>query len=75
MGYVGLSRGRLSNRMYLVDGAEQRADREVHATPNQPEGSDVVAAVREALATSRAKKLAAGRADQLESDLGIDVGP
>ena len=75
MGYVGLSCGRLSNRMYLVDGAEQRADREVHATPNQPEGSDVLAAAREALATSRAKKLATSRADQLESDLGIDIGP
>jgi len=75
MGYVGLSRGRLSNRMYLVDGAEQRADREVHATPSQPEGADVVSGVREALTTSRAKELATSRADQLDADLGIDIGP
>jgi len=72
MGYVGLSRGRLSNRMYLVDGAEQRADREVHAS--QPEEADVVSGVRDALSTSRAKELATSRADQLDADLGIDIG-
>ena len=71
MGYVGLSRGRVSNRMYFVDGTEQGAHREAH----EPEKSDVVSAVREALATSHAKELATSRAAEMEPDFELDIGP
>jgi hypothetical protein len=61
--------------MYLVDGTEQRADREAHAEAHEPEKTDVVTADREALATSHAKELATSRATGVESDFEIDIGP
>jgi len=68
MGYVGLSRGRETNRMYLVSG--EPADwLEHHGRPG--EKADPFDVVVESLRHSAAKELAI---DRVESDLDIDDG-
>ncbi len=57
-----------------VDGTEQRADPEAHANAHEPEKTDVVSAVREALASSQAKELATSRADGAHTGFEIDIG-
>ncbi len=60
-GYVGLSRGRERNDLHLVDpvGDNDLAHEGCHAPRNrQPEVEDAMAAVRVALARSRAQELA-----------------
>ena len=74
MGYVALSRGRHSNRMYLVDSADHVADLEAHSNASEPNDWDPIAAVRESLATSHAKELATSRTDGVEAGLEIDIG-
>jgi conjugative relaxase-like TrwC/TraI family protein len=54
MGYVGMSRGRAANHLYVVGGPEP--DPDLHHAPPAPEPPDVL--VFRALATSRAKTLA-----------------
>ena len=74
MGYVALSRGRISNRMYLVDNAERLADLEAHAPSHEPDRPDVAGLVRDALATSHAKDLATNRAAEMDADFDLDIG-
>ena len=60
-GYVGLSRGRQRNDLHIVDstGDDDPAHESCHAPqPCQPEVEDALAAVRVAVARSRAQELA-----------------
>lgn len=77
MGYVALSRGRDSNRMYLVDNSERSVDFEAHTKEPGRDDRSAVDLVRDALTTSRAKDLATSRArePELDTDYGIDIGP
>ena len=71
MGYVGLSRGRDSNRMYLVD--DQPADElEHHSRPG--ERPDPLDLVTDSLRRSAAKELAIDHSEPDEIDDGTDVG-
>ncbi|MEI2699056.1 MAG: MobF family relaxase [Microthrixaceae bacterium] len=71
MGYVGLSRGRHSNRMYLVD--DEPADElEHHSRPGErPDPFDLVT---DALRRSAAKEPAIDQSTPDEIDDGADVG-
>ncbi len=80
-GYVGLSRGRQSNRIYLLDTDHVDAEIERHGRPD--ETTDPSDAVLDALRTSTAKELAIDQAaiqdiatvpEELEIDDGIDIG-
>ena len=71
MGYVGLSRGRDSNRMYLVD--DEAADElEHHSRPGErPDPFDLVT---DSLRRSAAKELAIDHSGPDEIDDGADIG-
>lgn len=71
MGYVGLSRGRDSNRMYLVD--DEAADElEHHSRPGEkPDRLDLVT---DSLRRSAAKELAIDHSEPADIDDGPDIG-
>ena len=71
MGYVGLRRGRDSNRMYLVDD-EQADELEPHGRPG--EGLDTFELVTDSLRRSAAKDLAIDHSGAPEVDDGADIG-
>ena len=71
MGYVGLSRGRDSNRMYLVD--DEPADElEHHSRPG--ERSDPFELVTDSLRRSAANELAIDQPRAPQVDDGADIG-
>lgn len=70
-GYVGLSRGRRSNRIYVVGTENGEAELEGHGRSGRThDPSDVVL---DALRTSHAKELAVDQQAQPARDTGIDV--
>ena len=71
MGYVGLSRGRDSNRMYLVD--DKAAD-ELERHSRLGERPDSLELVTDSLRRSAAKELAIDQSELEEIDDGADVG-
>jgi hypothetical protein len=71
MGYVGLSRGRDSNRMYLVD--DEPADELEHHS-RTGEGPDPLGLVTDSLRRSAAKELAIDHSEPDEIDDGADIG-
>ncbi|CAN5398901.1 MobF family relaxase [soil metagenome] len=72
MGYVGLSRGKQSNRMYLV-ASEASDELERHSRP--AEKSDPLDLIVNSLRRTAAKELAIDQArSPLEIDDGIDIG-
>lgn len=71
MGYVGLSRGRDSNRMYLVD--DEAVDELEHHS-RTGERPDPLALVTESLRRSAAKELAIDHSEPDEIDDGADIG-
>jgi len=72
MGYVGLSRGRESNRMYVV--STEPAD-ELERHGRHEEGADAYDLVVDSLHKSAAKELAIDRADpDIGADDDLDVG-
>ena len=75
-GYVGLSRGRQSNRIYVLDTGHDDSDIELerHGWPSRRK--DPAVAVLEALHTSHAKELAADPARTTAANLddGADIG-
>ncbi len=73
-GYVGLSRGRESNRIYVLDTRHDDIEVERHGRPSRLK--DPAVAVLDALHTSQAKELAVDQiVPSAEIDSGIDIGP
>lgn len=71
MGYVGLSRGKLSNRLYAVTAEATDADLDTHRRPGDDVERDPLRLVVDAMSTSAAKDLAVAEMDDV--DLGIDL--
>ena len=72
MGYVGLSRGKQSNRMYLVAG-EPADELEHHTRTDRADPLDVVVVV-DSLRRSAAKELAIDQMHDRDIDGGADIG-
>lgn len=76
MGYVGLSRGTLSNRLYAVS-TETDADLEPHQRKGSEPERDPIRLVTESMARSAAKDLAItlapAEAPDHDADYGIDL--
>ena len=74
MGYVGLSRGRESNRMFLVSD-EPYTDHELERHGRTEEKDDPFDLVLDSLTRSAAKELAIDQAEpSIEPDDGLDLG-
>ncbi|MFN8052782.1 MAG: hypothetical protein U0Q22_15155 [Acidimicrobiales bacterium] len=71
MGYVGLSRGKLGNRLYAVTAEATDADLDTHRRPGDDVERDPLRLVVDAMSTSAAKDLAIAEMDDV--DLGIDL--
>ena len=72
LGYVALSRGRVSNRIWTVSDHEPApTDNPAHGAETQPE-PDPLVDLRRAMQRSAAQQLATDQADELEP-VGIDL--
>jgi ATP-dependent exoDNAse (exonuclease V) alpha subunit len=73
MGYVGLSRGKLSNRLFAVTTETVDADLDPHRRSGTDPERDPLRRVVDAMSASAAKDLAVVEADRLEVDFEIDL--